>query len=192
MLISSNNLVTKAADNTTAVASIDMKNMSMNAGFRVLNKHFPNGIEQNKSYMYVTRARWSMHDILKFLLSFTGKADVWITTWSITIKPATEIVQLIRQGLIQSLSCILDSRIRINAPDALQMLNANANHVHMGKIHAKTIVIKNKEWGISVTSSQNFTNVKRIEKGIIICTQECADFDINWINGEIHGNTALT
>lgn len=138
-------------------------------------------IEMGSSYHIVSNAEWSLHDVLALLLEKTGPADVWITTWAISENPVREILQLLDAGLIRALNCLFDSRIKSQCPDAYQLIKGNFKRIGLTDIHAKQLVIINDSWAISVSSSANMTNKRRIEKYVICCDRAAADFDREWI-----------
>ena len=164
---------------------------TLTKGATSLKKFFPD-VKQDQIYHYVTRARWSMHDLLAYLLKFTGPSDVYFTTWSITMEPASQIMELKKAGLIQNLYAIIDSRVKTNSPEAHQFLMMNCKALKLAKIHAKVLVIKNEFNCASVLSSQNFTNVKRIETGTIDTHMEIAEQHIEWILSKINEPDART
>jgi hypothetical protein len=93
---------------------------------------------------------------------------------------------LIQQGLIRRIHCIFDERVRRYCPAALQIAGNNLGKIHLTGIHAKVLVIENENWGISVTSTANATNKKRIEKYVIACVREAAEHDRKWIHKLIY------
>jgi hypothetical protein len=159
-------------------------NASISVASDNLKKHLPL-IEPGKIYHYVTSARWSMHDLLEHLLTFTGPSDVYFTTWAITNIPAQRLVKLKQLGAIKTLHAIVDSRVKVNAPQAFQLLMMNADSLKLVKLHAKVMVIQNDTFCATVISSQNFTNCKRIEAGIIDTNAHIAESHIQWIKLKI-------
>lgn len=150
------------------------------AGAKALKAALPE-IRPDSAYHYVSRAKWSMHDLLQYLLSFTGPADVYFTTWNITMGPATLLMELKRAGLIRSLHAVVDSRVKVNAPEAHQILMMNADSLKLAKVHAKVMVIHNEFHSAVVVSSQNFTNTKRIEAGVIDTREQTALSHLEWL-----------
>lgn len=149
-------------------------------------KEFLPELQHDHSYHYVNKARWSTHDLLQYyLLPLTGPAKVWMTTWSITTGPATILVDLLRTGLITDLSAIISSRLRVTCPNALQMLMLSEARIALAELHAKVLVIQNDTWSISVVGSQNWSNIKRIEAGVIDTSAQVAAGHIQWIEHEL-------
>jgi hypothetical protein len=123
---------------------------------------------------------WSMHDVLAFLLRQTGPADVWITSWTITEEPVRLLLEHLQTGSIRSLKALFSERVEAMNPAAHQLARFNLQ-VKLTKIHAKSIVLINDTWGITVGGSANFTRNPRIEKYIICTHRSIAEYERDWI-----------
>ncbi len=123
---------------------------------------------------------WSMHDVLAFLLRRTGPADVWITSWTITEEPVRLLLEHLQTGAIRSLKALFSERVEAMNPAAHQLARFNLQ-VKLTKIHAKSIVLLNDAWGITVGGSANFTRNPRIEKYIICTHRAIAEYERDWI-----------
>ncbi len=148
-------------------------------------KEFISELKPETSQHYVNNKRWSTHDLLRFLLKKTGPADVWFTTWSITTAPASILIELKRSGYIKQLTAIVSNRIKVNCPEALQLLTLNSTRLALAEIHAKVMIIKNESWSITVVGSQNWSKIKRIEAGVIDTSSSAANSHISWIENEL-------
>ena len=124
---------------------------------------------------------WSLHDVLERLLQLTGPAHVCMTSWAISEAPARKISRLLASEQILSMHCVFDHRTVKHCPSAMQLVTGQFGKVKLTGIHAKVLVIQNDSWGISVTSTANATNKKRIEKYVIACDRNVADFERAWI-----------
>jgi hypothetical protein len=144
-------------------------------------------LQPDQSIKYMTKGAWSMHELLEMLLQKTGPAKVWITTWTITENPLRTLLRLSQEGQIQSLTALLDHRIGKRAPKALQFAEGIVSKLKLVNIHAKTLVISNENWGVSVVSTANFSKNNRIEAGVISTCRADSDFDIKWIE-EVYAN----
>lgn len=134
---------------------------------------------------YVSFGRWSMHDLLFYLLDITGPARVYFTTWAISTKAVHLLVEGMASGMITELHSILDRRIEIRRSDCFAFLKHHANNVYLVDCHAKVILIENYMWRIVVKSSANFSENKRIETGMIIMNRDIFDFNKKWITETI-------
>lgn len=129
---------------------------------------------------------WSMHHVLAYVLSKTGPAQVWMTSWSITEEPIALIVEHLERGMITQLRALFSERVEAMNPAAHAMARFNLQ-VKLAKIHAKTIVVLNDQWGVSVKGSANFTRNPRIENYVICTHREVAEADRQWIDDVMTG-----
>lgn len=167
-------------------------------------KHFPTGtyrlgrslldlqstigeLEPDQALQFATAGRWSMHQLLEYLLLKTGPAAVWMTTWTITEEPMRALLSMINSGLITELNAVLDYRIERRKPEAFQLANAIITRIKLTKCHAKVLVIQNSDWNVSIVGSANFSKNPRIEAGSIFTDAGSAAFHIDWINQVIEG-----
>lgn len=130
---------------------------------------------------------WSMHDMLAHIVAQTGPADVWITSWTITELPVRRILDLLDNGAIRSLRMLLSERVEAMNPAAHQLARFNVE-VKLTKIHAKSIVVLNDSWGITVSGSANLTLNPRIEKYVICTHRTVAEAERNWIDQVMEGS----
>lgn len=145
-------------------------------------------VEMGKVIQYATGGQFSMHELLTYLLYITGKADVTFCTWTITETPARAVKNLMDNGLIGSLTCLLDHRVKIRAAKQVVFLENIADKVVLTKVHAKVTLIENEDWAIAVISSANFSKNLRLEAGAIFCDRESVAFHKRWILNAIDGN----
>lgn len=129
---------------------------------------------------------WSMHHVLAYLLHKTGPADVWITSWSITEEPIALIVEHLENGAIRQLRALFHDRVEAMNPAAHSMARFNLQ-VKLAKVHAKTLVVINDKWAITVKGSANFTRNPRIENYVICTHRAVAEQDRDWIEQVMAG-----
>ena len=132
-----------------------------------------------------SRNKWSAHEMLAHLLTLSGVAKVWVTSWSITEEPARKLVALRDSGIISHLSCLFGERLRVLAPGAFQLLQNKVDRMALARIHAKVIVIRSEGFGITVIGSANFSKNKRTEAAAVIFCQETAKDMSEQIENEI-------
>jgi hypothetical protein len=122
----------------------------------------------NVSLPFTTQGRVTSAKLLKQLLAKTGKAKVYITSWSITQGAVQQLVNLIATEAIGTIKIILDSRAPKHWPDAFQLLSMNVPQLRLAKCHAKLIVVQNEEHSILIISSLNWSEQhSRFEAGFI-------------------------
>jgi len=65
-------------------------------------------IKQEKYYHFFTEGRWSMHETLLYLLSYTGKANVIVTSFSLSEITIRAFVKAMQQGFISDFQLLLE------------------------------------------------------------------------------------
>lgn len=138
-------------------------------------------INAGESIHFDTVNKWSLHDMVVYLLNQTGPAHLYFSTWSIKEYPARIITKLKIEGALKSLNALLDYRIQTTSPDAYQLLQNNCDKINLIRCHAKLTVIENNEFAISIVSSSNFTTNTRAECGVITENREVANYRKEWI-----------
>ena len=130
---------------------------------------------------------WSMHHALAYVLRTTGPADVWITSWSITEEPIALLVEHMERGVITQLRALFSERVEAMNPRGHALARFNLQ-VGLAKIHAKTAVVINDAWGVSIKGSANFTRNPRIENYVICTHRKVAEADRDWIDAVLQGS----
>lgn len=144
-------------------------------------------IVPGKIIHYKTKGKWSTHQVLAYLLSVTGPAAVYLSTYTASEDPIRYIVQSLQQGLITDLHCVFDYRIRTYNAAAFQLIQANCSNIGLVKNHSKVLVVQNDEWQLTAITSSNLNNNSRVEVGVLFTDPETAQFHRDWILDEIDG-----
>lgn len=126
-------------------------------------------------YFFISHGRWSMHDLLFYLLEHTGPAKVWLTTWALGDKALRLMAEGIEEGLITELNAVFDKRLRVRKAEIMQMATQVVHRMVLLDCHAKMLVVQGQELTLGVMGSANFTNNRRVECGVINTDQE-----VNW------------
>lgn len=145
-------------------------------------------LKDGTSIHYGQENKWSLHDLIVYCLAQSGPADLFISTWSIKEYPARLLSNMVMDGSIRSLHCLLDYRIETTSPDAYQLINNVAKEIGLRRVHAKLSVIENEQWGITIVGSQNLTTNTRAEAGVITVNKQLATFRKQWILEKISNN----
>lgn len=179
-LFSDKDLSTKTTEEAASVLRyIPKKHIHIGKPSDQLKKHI-GLIHQGEMISFWSYGRWSMHDLLIYILKQTGPADVLVTTWSISETAIRDILMKYKEGLIKSIKFLIDPRIKVRNPKPLQLLAANFPYKFLA-CHAKVCTIENYEWHISIVSSANMTNNPRFERGVIFTDCQTFEFDKNII-----------
>lgn len=120
-------------------------------------------------------SEFQLYHLLEFILNETGSGNLIITTFSVSEEFIRKLMQLKCKGLISSLAVIADHRTAVKALRLSLFTNNVAEELHLGNNHAKVILLQNKEWNVSVVTSQNQTRGNRIECGMVCTIPEIYD-----------------
>lgn len=141
----------------------------------------------DRHYHIPSKANWSLHEMLGYILRHTGPAKVWITSWGITQEPLQKVMDMQRAGLITEINALFDGRVKLQCPDAYQLMLAGTARVRLTKNHSKVIVVRNAQWGVTVITSANLTQNVRLEYYVICTHATIADWNSSWIGLEMDG-----
>lgn len=144
-------------------------------------------INQGNIIQYCTAGQFSTHQLIQYLISITGPANVYLSTWALKEEPARVLYYLKKTGKIKQLNCVFDYRIRTLDAKHFDFLNNLIDNYALTKNHSKTIAIEGEKMSLAVISSANMSNNPRIETGCIICTTESMQFHKNWMMEIING-----
>jgi hypothetical protein len=176
-------------ENKSKAQRIEEKNeKALGKAKDTLNDVFPS-IKNGESIHYVSMGEWSSHDLLLHLLEKTGPADVIMCTWSVSENAIRQMLKKMETGLIKSLKAVLDWRVKVRRPEALNFLKYNIADIRLTSCHAKVTVIKNEKWNIAIVTSANYTNNPRIEAGVVCCEKSVADFHSDWLLKELDNSS---
>lgn len=137
-------------------------------------------IEPGKHYHFWNGGQWSMQDLLQHLLNITGKASVWITTWSISEDAVRALLDMRNREMIGELKAVFDYKSKEMKTKAFLMARENFD-VTLARIHAKVTCIRNENWCITITGSANWTRNPRAERQLLCTVPEIAEADIKII-----------
>jgi hypothetical protein len=151
-------------------------------------------LADNETVPYATGGQWSFHEVIEYCARQVGPCALYLTTWAVSEDPVRCIAGLRNEGLITELHCLFDHRIRNNAGEAYGFITELATSHKLTRIHAKiAVMIPASGTGLHVTiiTSANLTNNKRIEAGTILTGAICANINKDWILEEINGQQPL-
>lgn len=141
-------------------------------------------LERGLSCCYVTDGAWSNIELLEHLLSITGPANLYLTTFAISAEALTRIAAWQSSLQIIETWAVLDDGLRKRKPAEYQQATGVFNNLRVCKCHAKVMVIANNNYQVAVCGSANFTKNHRKESGVIIFDQSVAENYILWIMEE--------
>ncbi|HSW68201.1 MAG TPA: hypothetical protein VLH16_06450 [Bacteroidales bacterium] len=127
-------------------------------------------LEAGEIYPFVSEAEFSMHHVLEELLKITGKAEVKVSSFSISETALRSFYRLTEQGAVTGLQCLLDISVKRHKLGLLFFANNTGIEVSLVKNHAKLVLISNNEWKIAIIGSANLQENDKNETGMI-CTK---------------------
>ncbi len=120
-------------------------------------------------------SEFQLYHLLEFILEQTGSANLVLTTFSVSEEFVRKLVQMKNSGLISCLAIVADHRTAVKALRLTLFTNNISEELLLGNNHAKVLLIQNKDWKVSVVTSQNQTRGNRIECGMICTLPEIYD-----------------
>jgi hypothetical protein len=138
-------------------------------------------VEPGKLVHWVSGGAWNMIDLFMGILAKAGKADVYISSYSFSEKPARVICDLVHDGIIANLYCLIDSRVDTRSASALTLIQNAAAKCVLLDTHAKVTLITNGKQHYTIVGSANYTTNKRWETGFICMNPETFSFHQNWM-----------
>jgi len=149
-------------------------------------------LEPGHFYHYINDGQWSLHQLLAYVLNFTGPAQVQVTSFSLSETAIRFFVNLLDEGLITSLDCLFDLSTKKNKMDLLFFAKNVTSRVFIASNHAKLIAVKSKSQNVFINSSANLTVNRRHESGIVITETSLAKAYAKGIDKIFEGAILLT
>ncbi len=131
---------------------------------------------------FISAGQWSMHDLLAYILRYTGPADVRCFTFAWGPDATRTVINLKRNGTIRHLYIALHSVMKRWTVAAMEIMNKYAEKISLLPMHAKGFLIENENWHISVMGSANFSSNSSIECGVITNDPEIYKMHRRWLD----------
>lgn len=121
-------------------------------------------IYPNMEIYGLTKGQYSIINIIETVLKQTGKADVIISTWTAANAEIKKAEQFLKNGNINKLHFIVDRSFPTRQPKYYELLMRTfGNIVSLTNSHAKFVIIRNEKWNITIRTSMNLNENKRLE-----------------------------
>jgi hypothetical protein len=127
--------------------------------------------------------------LMMYILKQTGPANAFMTSYSFSQKSIEQINLKLSQKQLLSFRVIVDNRVKTMSPIPFQML-MNSFDYRCTSIHAKIALIWNKDWKITILTSQNATDNPKMERGTIFTNPSVFDFDLKTLENEFLAGSA--
>lgn len=133
----------------------------------------------------LTKGQFSIINVIEEVLSQTGVADVVISTWTAAGVEIKKAEDFLNNGLINKLHFIVDRSFETRKKKYYDLLISKfGDIVSITNTHAKFILISNDEWKISIRTSMNLNENKRLENFEISDDKELFNY-LSEISAEI-------
>ena len=111
--------------------------------------------------------RVQLFDISEMILSETGPAEIYISTFSTSEEFLRRIYRLKRRGQLIRATMLADLKASRKTVNLYTFIANVFDEVYLSENHSKVILIQNARWQVSICTSQNQTRGNRVESGII-------------------------
>lgn len=101
--------------------------------------------------------------LLRWILKQTGRADVYVSTFSTSDAFLCGFLRLRRRKLIANATLVADLKAARKTVQLYRLMQSCFDHVHLAQNHSKIMLVKNENYQVAVISSQNQTYGDRAE-----------------------------
>jgi len=170
----------KTANNAILNKSINAEAFVNGASLKLF-KQYLGDLQCKETVHFWTGGQWSMHELVAYLVSVTGPANLYFTTWAINEDAMRMLMQLHDEGLLKNIRAFFDHKIKEQKSKAFLLAEGFFTKIALGKCHAKCTVLMNERFTISITGSQNWTRNPRAERGTLTMDKDICEGDIMMI-----------
>ncbi len=111
--------------------------------------------------------RVQLFDIIEKIVSETGPAEIYISTFSTSEEFLRRICRLKQKGWLTKATMLADLKASRKTVNLYTFISNVFDEVYLSENHSKVILIKNTKWMVSICTSQNQTRGDRTESGMI-------------------------
>ena len=101
--------------------------------------------------------------LLGWILQQTGRADVYVSTFSASDAFLSGFLRLRRRNLIANATLVADLKAARKTVQLYRLMQSCFDHVYLAQNHSKIVLVKNDNYQVAVISSQNQTYGDRAE-----------------------------
>jgi lambda repressor-like predicted transcriptional regulator len=183
MLINFKDL-TKDQQESNGKTLIDVGEHQFSISLKLLD--LVDAVKNNSTVHWVSDGDWSMHELLLALVRGWENTEVHLSSYAFSEKPARILADLVRQGTILNLYCLVDNRIDTRSASALTLVQNCSRKTKLIATHAKVTVIDVWNKSYTVIGSANYTENKRYEAGIVSSSRDVSEFHKKWMQDELN------
>lgn len=132
-------------------------------------KPLKSGIDQ---YQYFLGNGLHTLGLIGWILGQTGRADVFVSTFSTSDAFCSGFLNLRNKELIDTAVLVADLKASKKTVQLAKLMSNCFDHVYLAQNHSKIVLVQNDRWMVSVISSQNQTYGDRAECTMVTTSQE--------------------
>ena len=107
-------------------------------------------------------------DVLEWILSQVGKAEVWQTSFSISEEFLRRLFFIEKQGQVKQFNLILDYKATNKTLNLWPFICQTMQHVYLADNHSKVLLVQADSGEVvTVLTSQNLTRGNRMESALV-------------------------
>ena len=117
--------------------------------------------------VYVTK-ELQVADVLEWILSQVGKAEVWQTSFSISEEFLRRLFFIEKDGKVKQFNLILDYKATNKTLNLWPFISQTMQHVYLADNHSKVLLVQADSGEVvTVLTSQNLTRGNRMESALV-------------------------
>jgi hypothetical protein len=124
------------------------------------------GVVEHGCEIYgLCRGQYSLIDLVEHVLTYTGPADLAISTWTAAGADIDYALRLTKDGRVRSIMWLVDSSFPVRQPGYCKAMRERFGDaaIRVTQNHAKFVLIGNAEWSVVLRTSMNLNENKRLE-----------------------------
>lgn len=110
--------------------------------------------------------------LIGWILSQTGRADIWVSTFSTSDAFCSGFLNLRKKGLVGTALLVADLKASRKTVQLAKLMNTCFNHVYLAQNHSKIVLVQNEGWTVSAITSQNQTYGDRAECTMVTTSKQ--------------------
>jgi hypothetical protein len=121
----------------------------------------------NQARPFVCDGTWSLYELIGFLLNYSGRANVFLTSFSISEASIRYIIHQMELGMIKQITAVFDPSLRKTKTALLFFAAGVFSGLKLTPNHSKIVLLQGENMNISLLASANLGRNRRIEAGMI-------------------------
>lgn len=110
--------------------------------------------------------------LLGWILGQTGKAEIWVSTFSTSDAFCSGFLNLRKRGLVGKATLVANLKASRKTMQLAKLMSSCFERVYLAQNHSKIVLVQNSRWTVSVITSQNQTYGDRAECTMVTTSQQ--------------------